>query len=217
MRKEYLRIGFSDVERAGQLLARYQEETDDPAAQRLTAEFLVEAVAGGHINVTVDEGPFLRHMVGQIEFLAKWIVSFEWQIVQAAGEETGFILCDYPFVLVPARERPDNIGFGFSGTLKFFPLNRTLCLRMGEPGYGFSYRKAGKEEVRVINQNIAVNSERFIMGPNRTQLEYIISRSSTESKALAPRTTAEIVRSNRDGGAIGFTFWPSRSYFYPKA
>jgi hypothetical protein len=85
---------------------------------------------------------------------------------------------------------------------------------MGDRGYGYSYRTVGKEEVRVINQNIAVNSERFIMGASRTRLEHVISRSGTMVVAAEPRTTAEVARHDRDGGAIGFTFWPRRSYFY---
>jgi hypothetical protein len=31
---------------------------------------------------------------------------------------------------------------------------------------GFSYRAADSVEVRMINQNIAVNSERYIVGPD---------------------------------------------------
>jgi hypothetical protein len=216
LREEYLRIGFTDVDRAGQLLARYREETSDPVARCVTAESLVRAVVGGRIKVSVDEGPFLSNMVRQIEFLAKWIISFEWQVLKAPEEETGFILCDYPFVIVPPREHPEDFGLAFPGTIKYFPLTRTLCLRMGDLGYGRSYRNVGKEDVRRINQNIAVNSERYIMGPNRTQMEYVVSRSGTIAADSEPRTIAEVVRSDRDGGTIGFTFWPRRRYFYPK-
>src|SRR2546426_8401208 len=39
------------------------------------------------------------------------------------------------------------------------------CLRLGEPGTSRKHRKIDKEAVRIVNQNIAANSERFIMGP----------------------------------------------------
>jgi hypothetical protein len=87
---------------------------------------------------------------------------------------------------------------------------------MGERDYGFSYRNASKEEVRVINQNIAVNSERFVMGPSRKQLEHVVARSGTRVPDPAPRTAVEVVQRDRDSGLIRFIFWPQRRYFYPK-
>src|SRR6202035_3387155 len=84
MREEYLRIGFSDVDRARHLLENYREQTGDTSHPDVTAESLVEAVIGGRVSVTVEEGPFLKHMVDQIEFLARWIVTFDWEILRAS-------------------------------------------------------------------------------------------------------------------------------------
>jgi Protein of unknown function (DUF4238) len=215
MGDEYLRINFTDVDRARQLLENYRAQTGD-TSPGVTAESMVEAVAGGHIRATVEEVPFLRHMVRQVEFFARWIEAFEWEIVRAIGH-TGFIICDYPFVVVPPRQNPEAIGLGYQGTVKYFPLTRGLCLRMGELDHGFSYRNASKEEVRIINQNIAVNSERFIMGASREQLERVVSRSGTVAIDPAPRTAVDVVHRDCDSGLIRFNFWPRRRYFYPKA
>lgn len=215
MGEEFLRIGFTDVERARQFLERYREQTGD-RADTVTAESLVEAVVGGHLRLTVNEGPFLRHMLKQVEFLARWIAAFDWQVVKAP-KGTGFILCDYPFVVVPPEEHPDAVGLGFRGAVKYFPLTRRLCLRMTDPGYGFSYVKTSKEGVRIINQNVAVNSERFIMGPIREQLEHVIARSNTAAPDPAPRTVVEAIQSDRDSALYRFNFWPRRQYFYPKS
>lgn len=215
MGEEFLRIGFTEVERARQFLERYRDQTGDPA-DGVTAESMVEAVVGGHLKVTVDEGPFLRHMLTQIEFLARWIASFDWEIVRSP-KDTGFILCDYPFVVVPAQAHPEAIGLGFREAVKYFPLTKTLCLRMGDQGYGCSYLKTSKEAVRIINQNVAVNSERFIMGPSREQLEHVIARSNTTTTDSVPRTVVEAIQSDRDSALYQFNFWPRRRYFYPKS
>lgn len=183
MGEEYLRLGFTDVERARQLLEDYRAQTGDTSGDHVTAESMVEAVVGGHIQVSVGEGPFLRNMVQQIEFLARWINAFEWQILKAA-KDTGFIICDYPFVVVPAQGHSGDVGLCLPGTVKYFPLTRASCLRMGDPDYGFSYQNITNQEVRRINQNIAVNSERFIMGPSRTQLENIVARSGTRNEGF---------------------------------
>ncbi len=214
MGEEFLRLGFTDIDRARQLLDRYREQTGDPA-EGVTAESMVEAVVGGHLRVTVGEGPFLRHMLTQVEFLARWIAEFEWQVVKAPTD-TGFVLCDYPFVVVPPQAHPEAIGLGFRGTVKYFPLTRSLSLRMGARGYGFSYVNASKEGVRIINQNLAVNSERFIMGPSREQLEHVIARSKTATTSPTPRTVVEAVESDQDSALYRLNLWPRRSYFYPK-
>ena len=130
--ERFLRIGFTDVDRARQLLENYCEQTGDTSTPDVTPESLVEAVGGGHIRVAVNEGPFLTHMIKQVEFLAQWISAFESEIVRAQVKTTGFIICDYPFVVVPPGEHPEAIGLGFPGTVKYFPLTRALCLRMGE-------------------------------------------------------------------------------------
>lgn len=194
---------------------RGRERSGDPKADDVTPESLVASVVSGHIGITVDEGPFLHHMLGQIEFLGRWLVSFDWEILRAPIG-TGFIFCDYPFVMVPALERPLEIGFKFPGVTKYFPLTRSLCLRMGEQGYQYSYRNVSKENVQLINQNIAVNSERFIVGPSREQLEHVISRSGTVGIDPVPRTTAELVQHDDDSGLIKVSFWPQRGYFHPK-
>jgi hypothetical protein len=134
-----------------------------------------------------------------------------------APMDTGFILCDYPFVVVPPQADSEAIGLGFLGTVKYFPLTRALCLRMGDQGYGFSYVNTSKEGVRLINQNVAVNSERFIMGPSREQLEDVIARSKTAATDPVPRTVVEAVESDRDSVLYRLNFWPRRRYFYPKS
>jgi hypothetical protein len=212
MHAEYFRIGFTDVERARHLLEEYRKRSGDPA-KGITAESLVESVAGGHLRPTVNERPFLEQMLGQLEFLARWIGSFDWQILEAPSE-SGFITCDYPFVIVPSPEHPELIGFAYPGTVKYFPLTKSLCLRMGEQGYEFSYVRVNRAEARVVNQNIAVNSERFIMGPNRPQLEHVIGRSDTIRPPAELRHTVETIQTDGDGSLIGFNFWPRRNYFY---
>lgn len=212
MRAEYLRLGFTKVERASQLLESYRRRTGD-LAEGITAESLVEDVATGRWRASVTDQPFLEQMFLQVEPLARWITCFDWQILEAPAE-TGFIVSDYPFVLVPPRENPEAIGFSFPRSVKYFPLTSALCLRMGEPGHRFSYDHVSKQEVRIINQNIAVNSERFIMGPTRVQLEHIIGRSGTADVHLEPRTKVDTLEQGENSALLRFNLWPRRAFFY---
>ena len=211
--EEYLRIFFNDVERAKRQLETYQLATGDVIGDEVTPESMVEAVVGGHLRVNVTERAFLQHMMQQALYLAEWIASFQWTVLEAPST-TGFIVCDCPFVVVPPREHSDLIGLAIRGTVKYFPITASLCLRMGEPDYGFSYNRLSREEVRIVNQNIAVNSERFIMGPVRTQLEHVIARSKTEVPDPVSRNSVEPIQRDSDGALYQFNFWPRRTYFY---
>lgn len=180
----------------------------------VTAESLIADIDSGRLKVSITEWPFIEQLFRQCKFMAEFIFSFEWELL-IAPSESGFIVGDYPFILVPAQGSPDEYGFGFPGATKYFPITRGLCLRMGRPGRsGFGSRGASKYEVRIINQNTAVNSERFIMGRDRDQLEYVVCRSKTDKVDAVPRTTVRIIPENETSTVIGMSFWPFRRYFY---
>jgi uncharacterized protein DUF4238 len=134
--------------------------------------------------------------------------------VLVASDETGFIISDCPVVVVPPKGS-DQVGFLVPGSAKYFPLSRHLCLRLGEPGTSRKHRRMDKEAVRIVNQNIAANSERFIMGPPRVQLENIVSRSGSAKMESTPRFTLATVESDEDGALQKLSAQPRR-YFYPK-
>jgi hypothetical protein len=63
--------------------------------------------------------------------------------------------------------------------------------------------------------NIAANSERFIMGPSKVQLENLVSRSGSSRMESTPRFILETVESD-DDGALQKLSAQARRYFYPK-
>ena len=136
-----------------------------------------------------------------------------WEILEAA-DGTGFIFCDCPVVVVPPK-CSEQVGFAVPGSAKYFPLSRRLCVRLGEPGRKRSFRKLSKEEVRIVNHNIAANSERFIMSASKAQLENIVERSGCADMENTPRFICETVEADDDGALQKLSAQPRR-YFYPK-
>jgi hypothetical protein len=65
------------------------------------------------------------------------------------------------------------------GTFVFLPLTRSLCLRLGQPGSGKGLKNIEQETVRLINENTAINSDRFVMGPCKIQIESVVRRSGS--------------------------------------
>jgi hypothetical protein len=212
--EEMMRLMTTDVDRAKRHINQYRKITGGPA-RGITPESVIEAVKGGHLKASATERPFLQHMFRQVEFLSRLIASFDWRVL-ISPPDGGFIISDHPFAVVPDRTRPDLVGLGLSGTAAYLPLTRWLCLKMGNLSDGFSDLQISKEEVRIVNQNIAVNSERFIIGPAERQLRHVISRSSTETVDPIPGTTLRIVQSDNDQSIFQTTFWPVRKFFYSK-
>jgi hypothetical protein len=211
MIQELGRIAFLNVDRAKAVIERYERDTGKKI--EVAPESMVEAYPGEKFEITATETVFLTHMMEQATGLAKLLMSLDWEILEAA-DDTGFILCDCPVVVVPPKGSK-QVGFVVPGSAKYFPLSRHLCVRLGEPGNKRSFRKVGKEDVRIVNLNIAANSERFIMSPSKTQLENIVGRSGCAQMENTPRFIVETVEAD-DNGALQKLSSQPRRYFYPK-
>jgi len=200
----------ANVGRMQSILERYTRETGESLA--VSAESMVEAVRGGQVEAVATERPFLQGIFSHAEDIAHAIEQLDWQIL-VAPSVTGFVICDSPVVVVPPSGGR-AVGFLVPGTVIYFPLKYSHCLRLGGPGPSFSHRKVSKEKLQIINYNIAANSERFVMGPEKAQLASVVKHSESSEADLTPRFTTESVDGSA-GPMLKMTFQPRR-YFYGK-
>jgi hypothetical protein len=207
--EEVARVTFSSVERAKAVMEAYAKESG--AVSSVTPESMVEAIQGKHLKFEATEAPFLSNMLHQAVTLSKVIGHLDWEML-VAPDDSGFITCDSPFTLVP-RKGTKEVGFIVPGTVKYFPITRKLCFRAGDRGNERAYRDIDREKVRIINHNIAANSERFIMGPDRKQVEAVVNRSESRRMEMTPRFIVETVESDEDGSLQKISYQPRR-YFY---
>jgi hypothetical protein len=209
--EEMMRVAFSNTDRARMMMDRYLEESDiDPM---VTPESMVAAVRGKHIRAHATETAFLQNMMHMAVEISNVLSRLNMEVL-ISPDGTGFMLCDSPFALIPAKNT-QHIGFLIPGNVKYLPVSRKLCFRASEPGTQRRYRKVARETVRIINHNIAANSERFIMGPEKRQLEAIVERSGSHDADLSPRFVMETLQSDEDGSLTKTSLRPRR-YFYPK-
>jgi hypothetical protein len=207
--EEMMRLNTVSVDRMKSVLDHYAKETGDTV--NVSAESMVEAVRHKQIQLTVTERPFLHHLFDQAEFVARLLSQMSWDILDSPPQ-AGFVLCDDPLAIVPSRGE-GHIGLGIPGTVKYFPLTSQRCLRIGDIGNVFAHRKIDSHTVRIINQNIAANSDRFIMGPVREQLESVVMRSGSTGLDEEPKFTHAVSGQNDDGSLQRMTRNPRR-YFY---
>src|SRR5208337_2034501 len=89
--EEFMRLSAASVERMKELLTQYSEATGEKLS--VSAESMVEAIKGKHLEVVVNERPFLEYIFRNADFLSKVFLGMSWDIL-LTPPDTGFILCD---------------------------------------------------------------------------------------------------------------------------
>jgi hypothetical protein len=209
---EWLQISFGTAERAEQAIRAVEKETGEP--QNIEAHSMVEAVKGRRIKAHANETMFLDQMFLQANTLGHWLEeSAAWTLL-VAPQTTGFILSDQPFVSVPSPGAlPEAISYGTPGATTYVPLKRSLCLQVRSGYFDFRYQHVDSRIVRMVNHNIAANSERFILAADRPQLESVLEKSGSACMDEGERFNIEVIRPDQDNTFVKFVMKPRR-YFY---
>ncbi len=182
---DMMEAAFGTLERAKASLRRYAADRAEELG--VTPESMVKAVTSGAVRATATERPFLESIMEQSEKLTDVFRSLDIKIL-ISPPQVGFVLSDNPVTVVP----PPGVsaaGFQSPRTFTFVPLTRSLCLRLGQRGSGKGPKNIDREKVRYINENTASNSDRFVMGPSKIQLESVIRRSQSENMNNTERFT----------------------------
>jgi hypothetical protein len=206
---DMMELAFANIERARMSLKRYERETGEELG--ISAESMMEAVKGEHVKAVATEIPFLSGIGEHTGFMAKTFASLDWQILMSPPQ-VGFILSDNPVAVVPPP-RSVAVGILIPGTFTYVPLTRRLCVRLGKQVGRWEYQMIDRENVRYINQNTAINSERFIMGPDLTQLTSIVRRSKSEDMDGPPRFKIEKFV-DTDGGRLRKVTYLPRNFIH---
>jgi hypothetical protein len=206
---DLMEVMSSNVEGMRASLRRYEREKGEKL--NVSAESMIEAVKSGHYKAIATEIPFLRSIGEHPGFIAKALADLKLQIL-ISPPEVGFILTDNPFTTVPA---PGDrmVGIVNLGTFTYIPVTRGVCLRYGITGRN-EFRMLDRDDVRLINQNFAINSERFIMGPSQIQLQSVVRRSGSATIDPSPRFSIE-KSFDTDGSIVRqLRQLPRRRYFH---
>jgi hypothetical protein len=207
---DLMEMMFSTIDRAESSLRRYERKTGEKVG--VSAQSMVDAVKSGGVEPKATEIPFLRSIGEHAGFIAQTLAGLTLQIL-VSPPAVGFILTDNPFTIVPAPG-DNRVGISNWGTFTYIPVTRKLCLRYGMTRQN-AFWQIEREDVRLINQTLAVNSERFVMGPSQVQLESVIRRGESTTMDPLPRFRLDKVPA-KDGGIIRQLLQiPRRRYFHP--
>jgi hypothetical protein len=207
---DMLEVAFANAERAAQMLRMIEAETGEKS--NITPEAMVHSIKGKRIKVVATEIPFIESVVNHTEKIIVKVFSELNVKILVSPPGVGFILSDNPLTMVP-NPKLKMAGFKSPGTFVFMPLTRNLCLRLGQPGSGKGLRKIDRETVRLINENTAINSDRFVMGPSKIQIESVTRRSGSAEVNTKPRWIT-IKTLDRKGGIFRELIAQPRQFHY---
>ncbi|MGA7410521.1 MAG: DUF4238 domain-containing protein, partial [Bryobacteraceae bacterium] len=210
--ESWQRIAFANRARATEMLRRYEESTGKTVD--LSPEQMMDTSG---LEITATETPFLKQMLMTPGWLASVFEASDIQVL-ISPQSVGFVTCDTPVVPVPSAGLPTPYGVGIAmpGAIRYFPLTHRLCLRLGQPDYGFGYRKISRKAVDVINCNVVAHSDRFVMGPNRSELLGVVEASGSTEMDAEPRIQVQSVSQTDDDGLIKMQYTAGRYFHHPE-
>jgi hypothetical protein len=109
----------------------------------------------------------------------------------------------------------DGVGPGLPGVVNYSPITKRLCLKLYYGQFAMRYWDIDSLYVRLVNRNVAANSERFIMSSNKQQLEDIVASSGCSESEAIERFSVDVLTSNESESFVKFSNLPGR-YFYDK-
>jgi hypothetical protein len=205
-----MRLMAVNEDRMQSVIDKYERKTGDKIT--VSAKTMVETFQSGGVKVVVTEIPLLKELFWNAQLVADIVMGASWEVLRAPSE-AGFVLCDMSVAVVPPQGVPE-VGFGIPGTVTYMPLSREACLRLGDPRrHQLRYRDVNIGTVALINQNIAANSDRFIMCPAKQELEDVVALSRCEAPYAMPRTTFQR-HAESDKGSLEVVTMNPRNYFY---
>src|SRR5471030_2191317 len=137
-----------------------------------------EMVQEDNYAVDVPREYILRVMTEAALHLAEVVLTMNWVFV-FAPPGLAFITSDAPFFIAPPPGMEnDSRAYGIltPGAAATIPLSSRTCLIMEGQGGTERHGKISKDGARRINENIAKNSDRFIIGRDQIYFERLVKR-----------------------------------------
>ncbi len=205
---EMANMQFDSVERMQAVI----DEGPYPSPN-MTAQKLVDGWKSGNYKIVATEREFLRTMFKIATTIADFLLVGKWTVM-VAPEQSGFIFCDHPLTQVfPMNYKDEAGGWAIRGTTGLFPLGRRLCLKWEQNGDGLHFADIGLTAVKTVNMNVAANSERFVMGASKEQLEVIVARSQCSDIREREKYEVDVIRVAKDDSLIRLSSIRSPNFY----
>jgi hypothetical protein len=182
-----------------QLFEQFAKATGDEVDRPLAEEFFA-MVQNDRYAVEVPRQNILKVMVAAALHLAGILLSMNWTFA-TAPPDLAFITSDAPFVITPPPHwNKDWRSYGVltPGTASTIPLSARTFLMVQGAGNMVGYGRMPKDVARHANENVARNSDRFIIARDQPYLESLVKRTRVDQHRWNSRFEFETGEVDRD-------------------
>jgi hypothetical protein len=166
--KQMLRVAAGDAE----TFRTFVEENDLLPYEGVDAEEIRQGILAGHAESLYSrEALNLASIIEIGKMVAQMLIERNWQTIYSEDQEL-FLTSDDPVVTHALDCRSNKLhlrmGVAAPGVNMWFPLCRTVCLRVlkdGESGYG-RWTNAG---IRHVNKMTIMSAHRWVFAPERSE------------------------------------------------
>jgi hypothetical protein len=141
----------------------------------ISAQEVFEMIRDDKYDVDIPRTYNIRLMIDIGLGIAETLLTMNWDFV-AAPKEVPFITSDVPFTTAPPPGHEGSYGVLTPGAMSTVPLSDKTCLVLSGEGGRLQYGGIPKDAARTINNNVAMNSDRFVIARDRPFLEKVVAR-----------------------------------------
>jgi hypothetical protein len=160
-----------------QRFAEFAKESGEEVDKGTVKEFF-KTVQEDRYDVEVPRQYVIKLMADAALRFAEVLLTLNWTFV-VAPPDLAFITSDAPFTIAPPRGlENDSRAYGVltPGAASTIPLSPRTCLVVEGEGGKDHYGHIRKDAARHINENVAKNSDRFIIARDQPYLERLVKR-----------------------------------------
>jgi hypothetical protein len=175
--RSWMKANNPTAEITAQMYEEMAKETGEPVDNEIAAE-IFKAVRDDAFDVEVPRQNIIRLMADSALHMAKILMTLKWNFVRAPPD-LAFITSGAPFMIAPPPGMEnDSRAYGVltPGAAVTIPLSPTMCVVIQRAGGQDQYGHIRKEVARRINENVAKNSDRFVIAPDQRYLERLVKR-----------------------------------------
>ena len=150
---------------------------------RISAFDLIQELQKLESNPDLAHNDYIKTIIPNSEMISNVFSHMNWTIILTPSN-SGFITTDSPIQTIPPANYGSNklkgYGIATEGATNIFPLSRNACLALFDSGNGFGYLVFNRKQVRDFNIWLSSTCDRFIIGPNESQIRHLVKRTKVD-------------------------------------
>ena len=185
--RAWMKANHPTVEVTAQWFDKLAQHTEETVSDEVVQEFF-KMVREGTYTLDVSRQHNIRLMMDTALHVAEVLLTLNWTFVRAP-RDLSFITSDCPFTIAPPPGEEDLRPYGIltPGAVTTVPLGVSSCVMIEGVGATDRYGSLPKSVVRSINHNVALNSNRFVIGRDQSYLERLVKRTRIDQSQGASR------------------------------